>query len=67
MRRIDFQPSKYSKLCSEHFTENDFLTQFGLRKLKPDAVPSRFKFPEHLKIKSIKPRSQRLLCEVSSR
>ena len=50
-------PSKYSVLCEKHFTSNDY---YNVNKdkniLKPDAVPSIFKFPPHLS-KTVKPRS----------
>ena len=49
-------PTKSSYLCGEHFTDNDFSYSSVLpysnclrkKYLKKDAVPSVFKFPEHL-------------------
>jgi hypothetical protein len=54
MKRKGFRPTKYSKLCSEHFKETDFMYQpgFQYKRLKKEAVPSVFaEFPEHLKKK----------------
>ena len=48
--RIDFSPSKYSQLCSEHFLPSDFITEYLLRpNLKNNAVPSVFQIPEYIK------------------
>lgn len=49
VKRKDFVPSKYSKLCSKHFSEDDFIspsesflkTKFKRRLLKLEAVPSQ--------------------------
>ncbi|KAG8198939.1 hypothetical protein JTE90_015146 [Oedothorax gibbosus] len=42
-QRLDFVPTRYSYFCSEHFTEEQFnLTQKG-RRLRPNAVPTRFR------------------------
>jgi len=54
VKRKGFTPTKYSKLCSEHFRESDYLYQLGFRykQLRPDAVPSVFvKLPGHLQKK----------------
>jgi len=52
--RLDFTPTVYSKLCSKHFVDEDFVVQsqdtnasrpkniLQKRRLKPHAVPSRF-------------------------
>jgi hypothetical protein len=51
IRREGWSPSKSSVICSDHFKENsiDRTGQLNVR-LKPDAVPTRFKtFPKHLK------------------
>ena len=50
LHRKDWTPSKYSKICSDHFKEV-FVNRTGRRvKLKDDAIPTRFKkFPKHLK------------------
>ena len=65
IRRKEFKPSKASKICSEHFTENDYLIRPGtyVRRLKPDAVPSVFPaFPSYLKEKQT---SRRILKRKS--
>eukprot|EP00794_Sanderia_malayensis_P012242 gene12242-13503_t len=56
MRLENWQPSQYSKICSDHFKESD-IDRTGCRvTLKRSAVPTRFKqFPSHLK-KAIKKR-----------
>lgn len=44
MKRKQFTPSQYSKICSEHFLSSDILDRPGTYKkhLKPDAVPTLF-------------------------
>ena len=52
IHRNDWRPSSSSLLCSEHFIDRDFdkTTNSERRRLKDDAVPSRFEaFPPHLK------------------
>ncbi|XP_064408796.1 THAP domain-containing protein 5-like isoform X2 [Latimeria chalumnae] len=39
-------PSKYQHLCSEHFASSCFEWRWGIRYLKPDAVPTIFSFSE---------------------
>lgn len=43
-------PNKYSYLCSEHFTRNDYKISTGNKsvRLNDSSVPSMFKFPAHL-------------------
>lgn len=50
MRREKWIPSKSSKICSRHFTDDSYETSpwATQRRLKPNAVPSIFNFPEHL-------------------
>ena len=65
MRREKSMPSKYSVLCENHFTSNDYNTRVdynledGIHQtkkyLKQDAVPSVFDFPPHL-VNIAKPR-----------
>nr|XP_015839706.1 PREDICTED: THAP domain-containing protein 1-like [Tribolium castaneum] len=59
MKREHFEPSKYSKLCSDHF-KKDFVFTFGLKTLKLGTVPTIFNFPSHLLKKEPKERSTRL-------
>ena len=42
-----FEPTQYSRICSEHFLENDYFT--GTRELRKGSAPSIFRFSEHLK------------------
>lgn len=50
MHREDWIPSKYSRICSNHFLAEDFDTSSPFRKyVKKDAVPSVFpELPKHL-------------------
>ncbi|KAJ3661786.1 hypothetical protein Zmor_006170 [Zophobas morio] len=66
MKRQNFQPSKYSKLCSEHFQKDDFIHNFGLKTLKKDVIPTIFKFPPHLMKKEPMKRSTRLQRTAAS-
>jgi len=51
VRRESWTPTQHSMLCSEHFEQSDFEggTQ-TLRRLKADALPSKFNFPAHLQV-----------------
>ncbi|KAJ0057632.1 hypothetical protein NL108_011580, partial [Boleophthalmus pectinirostris] len=42
MRRDNFRPTKYSSLCSQHFTQDSFKRECNNRVLKENAVPSVF-------------------------
>ena len=57
IRIANFQSSKHSRLCSDHFGIEDYYTQKdGKFCLNNDAIPSVFEaFPNHLK-KSLKPK-----------
>lgn len=50
IRRKNFEPSIYSRICSNHFTEESFETSGWscVPKLKIDAVPSIFDFRKTL-------------------
>ncbi|KAI5727393.1 hypothetical protein M8J77_023920 [Diaphorina citri] len=70
MKRDKWKPSKHSKICSAHFTEDSFVTNpwSERKKLSDTAVPSIFTFPDHL-VKTPCPRKQpadRLLSAESS-
>lgn len=58
VKRENWNPTKYSKLCSDHFTSEDYLDRpiSNIALLKPDAVPSIFNFPKHLTRINTKPR-----------
>ncbi|KAG1655031.1 DNA transposase THAP9 [Nymphon striatum] len=50
IRRENWTPSKYSRICSDHFKEEVIDRSTNNVKLTKDAVPTRFKtFPKHLK------------------
>ncbi|KAM4051919.1 uncharacterized protein ACNLHF_026860 isoform 1-T2 [Anomaloglossus baeobatrachus] len=52
IRRKDWNPCASSRICSDHFTENDYMIRPGamVPRLRLDAVPSVFDgFPNHLK------------------
>ncbi|XP_061589596.1 THAP domain-containing protein 1 isoform X2 [Cololabis saira] len=42
MRRNNFKPSKYSNICSQHFSSDAFKRECNNRVLKENAVPSLF-------------------------
>ncbi|XP_032394995.1 THAP domain-containing protein 1 isoform X1 [Etheostoma spectabile] len=44
MRRNNFKPTKYSNICSHHFTRDCFKRDCNNRVLKENAVPSLFTF-----------------------
>ncbi|XP_039615634.1 THAP domain-containing protein 1 [Polypterus senegalus] len=44
MRRNNFKPTKYSNICSQHFTKDCFKRECNNRVLKESAVPSLFCF-----------------------
>ncbi|GFS79331.1 THAP domain-containing protein 3 [Nephila pilipes] len=46
LRRDNFQPSPYSKICSDHFDESCFEYQpfTNRRQLKPGSIPTIFVF-----------------------
>ncbi|MBN3276622.1 THAP1 protein, partial [Polyodon spathula] len=44
MRRNNFKPTKYSNICSQHFTKDCFKRECNNRVLKENAVPSVFCF-----------------------
>jgi len=44
MKRRNFKPTKYSNICSQHFTRDCFKRQCNNRVLKDNAVPSLFSF-----------------------
>ncbi|XP_034565386.1 THAP domain-containing protein 1 [Notolabrus celidotus] len=49
MRRNNFKPTKYSNICSEHFTKDCFKMECNNRVLKDNAVPSLFTFNLNIK------------------
>ena len=50
LKRDQWTPSKSSKLCSDHFKEDDIIRSGKIVRLKPNAVPTRFKcFPDYMK------------------
>ena len=46
MRRENFIPTKFSRICGDNFLADDY--HLGSRELRKTAVPSVFNFPEHL-------------------
>ncbi|XP_022163482.1 THAP domain-containing protein 1-like [Myzus persicae] len=56
-KRKNFKPTQWSRVCSEHFTEEDYVHRPDSDRplLKIDSVPSIFKtFPSYLQPKPIK-------------
>ncbi|XP_055054048.1 THAP domain-containing protein 1 [Misgurnus anguillicaudatus] len=52
IKRRNFKPTKYSSICSQHFTKNSFRQDCNNRVLKDDAVPSLFKL--HVQARSLR-------------
>uniref|UniRef100_A0A3B3D3M2 THAP-type domain-containing protein n=1 Tax=Oryzias melastigma TaxID=30732 RepID=A0A3B3D3M2_ORYME len=50
MRRNNFKPTKYSNICSQHFTKDCFKRECNNRVLKENAVPSLFSFNLSIKV-----------------
>ncbi|KAL2096821.1 hypothetical protein ACEWY4_006028 [Coilia grayii] len=48
IRRQDWMPNQSSRLCSQHFADDAFITDGGNRRLKSTAKPTVFSFPGHL-------------------
>lgn len=53
MRRNNFKPTKYSNICSQHFTKDCFKRECNNRVLKENAVPSLFTFNLNIKSESL--------------
>ncbi|XP_037547734.1 THAP domain-containing protein 1 [Nematolebias whitei] len=53
MRRNNFKPTKYSNICSQHFTADCFKRECNNRVLKENAVPSLFTFNLSMKSESL--------------
>ena len=69
LRRDKFKPNDESRLCSVHFTQNDFDTNSAQRKiLKKGTIPSVFpKFPAHLQPKIEKRAPPKLRQELPAK
>lgn len=62
MRRNNFKPTKYSNICSQHFTKDCFKSECNNRVLKDNAVPSLFAFNLNIKVSiSVHPQAWNLL------
>ena len=48
LRRKEFQPTKYSKICADHFEDACFDRTGQTTRLRDTAVPTIFAFPSHL-------------------
>ncbi|XP_053330807.1 THAP domain-containing protein 1-like [Spea bombifrons] len=65
VRRQSWSPTIYSRLCSDHFTEADYMLRPGASSpyLRTDAVPSIFPgFPPSLKTSTKKKRNEKILA-----
>lgn len=58
LKRKNFVPKKSTKLCSKHFKPSNYVPAVvsGNLRLKKDAVPTMFDFPEHLQSKEVRER-----------
>ncbi|XP_060877180.1 THAP domain-containing protein 1-like, partial [Metopolophium dirhodum] len=69
IRRKNFNPTQWSRICSVHFTENDFMIRSDADRplLKINAVPSVFpSFPTYYQNKSKKPRKPPTLRTITN-
>ena len=48
MKREHFKPTKWSYLCGKHFSIGDYKYSTNSVRLKDDAIPRIFDFPDHL-------------------
>ncbi|KAL2096972.1 hypothetical protein ACEWY4_006179 [Coilia grayii] len=48
IRRQDWMPNQSSRLCSQHFADDAFITDEGNCRLKSTAIPTVFSFPGYL-------------------
>ncbi|XP_044516772.1 THAP domain-containing protein 1 [Gracilinanus agilis] len=61
VRRKNFKPSKYSSICSEHFTPDCFKRECNNKLLKENAVPTIFSFTEpHVKSEDLQEQQEQL-------
>ncbi|CAL1299775.1 unnamed protein product, partial [Larinioides sclopetarius] len=58
LRRENFKSNNNTRICSKHF-EAECWMQYGRKRLKPDAIPTKFEFPDHLQ-RNEKPRKRRI-------
>lgn len=67
LKRVNFAPSKFTTICSEHFEACAFVERPNIIRpyLKDDAVPTIFKgFPPHLQKKAEISRSRKRRASV---
>ncbi|XP_067906698.1 THAP domain-containing protein 5-like [Heterodontus francisci] len=53
MERDNWFPTKHQCICSDHFTADSFEWRWGIRYLKPHAIPTVFSFPTHQQKKKL--------------
>ncbi|XP_043565442.1 THAP domain-containing protein 5-like isoform X1 [Chiloscyllium plagiosum] len=53
MKHDNWFPTKHQCICSEHFTADSFEWRWGIRYLKPQAVPTVFPFSSHQQKKKL--------------
>lgn len=59
VKRKNFKPTKYSSICSEHFTPDCFKRECNNKLLKENAVPTIFLYIEpHEKKEDLEPQEQ---------
>ncbi|XP_067855684.1 THAP domain-containing protein 5-like isoform X2 [Heptranchias perlo] len=53
MKRDNWFPTKHQCICSDHFAADSFEWRWGIRYLKPHAIPTIFSFPTHQQKKKL--------------
>ena len=57
-----FSPNMHTKICSEHFKEDDFIfADASKRRLKPGVIPSVFKWTKRMEVETLMERKQHLV------
>ena len=62
-RKENWFPTQNSRICTEHFLPDQFVTENGKRKLKPDAIPTVFYTKKAKKVRPLPPKERLPLCD----
>ncbi|GCB77352.1 THAP domain-containing protein 2-like [Scyliorhinus torazame] len=66
VRRENFKPSKHTFLCSKHFEQTCFDRTGQTRRLREDAVPTIFDFPQQMQNKLVSRKTPLTSAGISS-